>query len=96
MAPELVVARYGMQPVEVVPLGTTSVPLERLETFLRQISPRFTAMTYDLLNNNCNNFSNELSMFLLGTGIPRHILDLPNEALSTPLGCVFVSDMFCV
>jgi hypothetical protein len=90
MAPELVVARYGMQPVQVVPLGTTSVPMERFEDFLQQISPRFTTMTYDLLRNNCNNFSNELSMFLVGTGIPQHILDLPNEALSTPLGYVLV------
>uniref|UniRef100_K3WZI6 PPPDE domain-containing protein n=1 Tax=Globisporangium ultimum (strain ATCC 200006 / CBS 805.95 / DAOM BR144) TaxID=431595 RepID=K3WZI6_GLOUD len=88
MAPELVVARYGMQPVQVVPLGTTSVPMERFEDFLQQISPRFTTMTYDLLRNNCNNFSNELSMFLVGTGIPQHILDLPNEALSTPLGAM--------
>ncbi|GAB9474375.1 Peptidase [Globisporangium polare] len=88
MAPELVVARYGMQPVQVIPLGTTSVPIERFEDFLRQISPRFTAATYDLLNNNCNNFSNELALFLLGVGIPQHILDLPNEALSTPLGAM--------
>lgn len=86
MAPELVVARYGMPPVDVVSLGTTSVPIERFERFLREISPRFTAATYDLLANNCNNFSNELATFLLGTGIPQHILDLPNEALSTPLG----------
>lgn len=97
MAPELVVARYGMQPVQVIPLGTTSVPIERFEDFLRQISPRFTAATYDLLNNNCNNFSNELALFLLGVGIPQHILDLPNEALSTPLGYVhlFHSSGFC-
>lgn len=88
MAPELVVARYGMQPVQVVPLGATSVSIEHFESFLRQISPRFTAATYDLLNNNCNNFSHELAMFLLGVGIPQHILDLPNEALSTPLGYV--------
>ncbi|DBA03357.1 TPA: hypothetical protein N0F65_004634 [Lagenidium giganteum] len=88
MHPSQVVARYGMQPVEVVPLGTTDIPQERFEAFLREINHRFTAATYDLLNNNCNNFSNELANFLLGKSIPQHIIDLPNEALSTPLGAM--------
>ncbi|GLE04436.1 hypothetical protein PINS_up013378 [Pythium insidiosum] len=89
MAPELVVARYGMQPVQQIPLGETRVPRDQFEAFLRSISPRFTAETYDLLRNNCNNFSHELSQYLLdGRGIPQHILDLPNEALSTPLGAM--------
>lgn len=88
MPPSSVVARYGMEPVQVLPLGSTSVSQERLEAFLREINDRFTAETYDLIQNNCNNFSNEVSHFLLGKGIPQHILDLPNEALSTPLGAM--------
>lgn len=88
MHPDLVVARYGMQPVQIVPLGSTNVALAQFEAFLREINPRFTAATYDLLRNNCNNFSNEVATFLVGAGIPQAILDLPNEALSTPLGYV--------
>ncbi|CAG2059237.1 unnamed protein product, partial [Timema podura] len=42
--------------------------------------------TYDLLKHNCNNFSNEVSQFLCGKLIPKNILDLPDEILSTPLG----------
>jgi len=47
------------------------------------------ACTYfctDLFHNNCNNFSDEVSHFLLGKGIPKHITGLPAEVLSTPLG----------
>lgn len=36
--------------------------------------------------HNCNNFTQDLSMFLLGKGIPEHIQSLPKTFLSTPLG----------
>lgn len=48
--------------------------------------PRFRMQDYDLLTHNCNNFTNECSLFLLGKAIPQDIIDLPNRALSTPLG----------
>lgn len=86
MAPDLVVARYGMPPVKTIPLGDTQRSREQTEAFLREVSPRFTEATYDLLRHNCNNFSDELARFLLGHGIPQDILDLPNRVLSTPFG----------
>ncbi|CAK4806673.1 unnamed protein product [Aphanomyces euteiches] len=86
--PSFVVSTYG-QPVQVVQLGETEVPPEEFASFLQEISPRFTAATYNLLSHNCNNFSNEVAQFLLGSGIPQHILDLPNEVLSTPMGAMF-------
>ncbi|RHY22867.1 hypothetical protein DYB25_004054 [Aphanomyces astaci] len=85
--PEYVVETYG-SPVQVLRLGTTQVPHEAFMAFLQDVSPRFTAATYNLLTNNCNNFSNEVVNFLVGTSIPQHILDLPNEVLSTPMGYV--------
>lgn len=88
MDPQLVVARYGMQPVRTVALGETTKTQQELETYLRANSARFTDATYDLLRHNCNNFSNEVSRFLVGTGIPQYILDLPNEALNTPMGAM--------
>ncbi|KAF0689095.1 Aste57867_19367 [Aphanomyces stellatus] len=86
--PSYVVGTYG-QPVQTLTLGSTEVPAEEFAAFLREVSPRFTAATYNLLSHNCNNFSNEVAQFLLGTGIPQHILDLPNEVLSTPMGAMF-------
>lgn len=38
------------------------------------------------MKHNCNNFSDEIAQFLCGVGIPKYILDLPNEVLQTRLG----------
>ena len=40
------------------------------EYFNREINPRYTAQTYDLMNHNCNNYTDEAANFLLGKGIP--------------------------
>jgi hypothetical protein len=50
------------------------------------MAPRFTEATYNLFSHNCNNFSDECCAFLLGQGIPKHIIDMPTDFLSTPLG----------
>jgi hypothetical protein len=42
--------------------------------------------TYNLLRWNCNNFSNEVTQFLVGKEIPSHILSLPDDVMNTPLG----------
>jgi thiol-disulfide isomerase/thioredoxin len=36
--------------------------------------------------HNCNNFSNDFAMFLVGKGIPDHITSLPQTVLNTPFG----------
>jgi hypothetical protein len=74
------------RPLQVVELGETHLPREVFDQFLVEISPRFSMQTYNLLRHNCNNFSNEVANFLVGSGIPQHILDLPNDVLSTPFG----------
>ena len=67
-------------------LGDTQKTRAELETYLRSINHQYTQATYDLINHNCNNFSNTVAMFLLGTGIPTHIADLPRIVFSTPGG----------
>lgn len=42
--------------------------------------------SYDLFMHNCNNFTNDFAMFLLGRGIPDHITSLPQTVLNTPFG----------
>ena len=42
--------------------------------------------SYDLFVHNCNNFSNDFAMFLVGKGIPDHITSLPQTVLNTPFG----------
>ncbi len=67
-------------------LGFTEIPEELFMEFLRDVSPRFTQETYNVFKHNCNNFTNECAQFLLGEGIPKDIVNLPNEFLNTPVG----------
>jgi hypothetical protein len=92
LPPATVEATFGLKPCEVLPLGSTSMPKEVFEDFLKEISPRFTSETYNLFTHNCNNFSNELAEFLLGEGIPSRIVDMPqvrdpSNVLSHTLWC---------
>uniref|UniRef100_A0A7C9AD63 PPPDE domain-containing protein n=1 Tax=Opuntia streptacantha TaxID=393608 RepID=A0A7C9AD63_OPUST len=80
---------YGA-PVRVVELGVTQVPQEVFESYLQEISPRYTAETYSLLTHNCNNFSNEVAQFLVGASIPDYILNLPNEVMNSPMGALIM------
>lgn len=43
----------------------------------------FRPGTYNLFKHNCNSFTEEVSNFLVGKGIPKYILDLPEEILQT-------------
>ena len=50
--------------------------------------PFIHSLPPDLMRWNCNNFSNEAALFLLGVGIPPHILALPEQVFSSPLGAL--------
>lgn len=77
---------HGLAPITYLDMGETEITEAVFREFLMSISPRFTAATYNLLRHNCNNFSNEVCQFLLSKPIPEHIINLPNEVLSSPLG----------
>ncbi|KAF0900613.1 hypothetical protein E2562_033131 [Oryza meyeriana var. granulata] len=77
-------------PVRVEDLGVTHVPREVFEDFLQEISLRYTPATYNLLSNNCNNFTNEAAQFLVGSTIPSYILELPNEVMNSPIGALIL------
>ncbi|XP_021763447.1 desumoylating isopeptidase 1-like [Chenopodium quinoa] len=81
--------QYGT-PMKVVDLGITYLPQDVFESYLEEISDRYTAETYSLLSHNCNNFSNEVAQFLVGTSIPDYILQLPNEVMSSPMGAMIL------
>ncbi|XP_057437039.1 uncharacterized protein LOC130729337 [Lotus japonicus] len=80
---------YGA-PLRVVELGVTHVPKDVFEMYLQEISPRYLPETYSLLTHNCNNFSNEIAQFLVGSTIPEYILQLPNEVMSSPMGALIL------
>eukprot|EP00904_Undaria_pinnatifida_P002594 jgi/Undpi1/12335/HiC_scaffold_5.g02011.m1 len=76
----------GERPKEYIELGFTDLSQDVFEDFNREINPRYTAQTYDLMKHNCNNYTDESAKFLLGKGIPSYIIDLPNEVLNSPMG----------
>ncbi|KAK4998759.1 hypothetical protein LTR66_002059 [Elasticomyces elasticus] len=88
---------YGMQrcfpgsthhgrPMDIIPLGRTELPEDVISEYLESLRQIYTPESYDLFTHNCNNFTNELAMFLVGKGIPEHITNLPQTVLNTPFG----------
>ncbi|KAJ6139261.1 hypothetical protein N7471_005747 [Penicillium samsonianum] len=74
------------RPMEVVKLGTTELPNEVIEEYLGSLATIYTPESYDLFLHNCNNFTQDLAMFLVGKSIPDHIINLPRTFLETPFG----------
>ncbi|KAL4868048.1 hypothetical protein BDV12DRAFT_170275 [Aspergillus spectabilis] len=74
------------QPMEKISMGKTELPSEVIEEYLQSLSLIYTPESYDLFLHNCNNFTQDLTMFLVGKSIPEHIRNLPRTFLSTPLG----------
>lgn len=78
-----------MPPDRLISMGTTTKTRAELTAYLQSVSHLYTQQTYDLINNNCNNFSDCLCRFLLdGRGIPTEIVDLPRIVFSTPGGAM--------
>ncbi|OCK80449.1 DUF862-domain-containing protein [Lepidopterella palustris CBS 459.81] len=73
-------------PMEIIPMGKTDLPMEVILEYLDALKQIYTAESYDLFLHNCNNFSNDFAMFLVGRGIPGHITSLPQTVLNTPFG----------
>jgi PPPDE putative peptidase domain len=63
--------QHQMPPVRILELGQTQKSQTELRAFLQSIHNRFNASTYDLTRNNCNNFSDTVSQFLVGKSLSR-------------------------
>ena len=74
------------QPMEIIDMGETHLPMDVIMDYLESLKEVYTAESYDLFAHNCNNFTNDFGMFLVGKGIPDHITNLPKRILDTPFG----------
>ncbi|KAL9635212.1 MAG: hypothetical protein Q9164_003607 [Protoblastenia rupestris] len=74
------------KPMEVIPMGQTQLLVEVILEYLESLKAIYTMESYDLFLHNCNNFTNDFAMFLVGKGIPDHITSLPQTVLNTPFG----------
>jgi len=73
---------------QVLELGETSKTCEELEAYIRNVlALQHTEQNYDLLKHNCNHYADDVAKFLLdGKGLPSSIVNVAEEALSTPQG----------
>lgn len=74
------------RPMSVVDLGKTELPVDVVEEYVESLEQIYTPESYDLFLHNCNNFTQDLAMFLVGKSIPEEITSLPETFLSTPIG----------
>mmetsp|Transcript_90073 Transcript_90073/g.232482 ORF Transcript_90073/g.232482 Transcript_90073/m.232482 type:complete len:476 (+) Transcript_90073:76-1503(+) len=68
----------------VVKAGYTFVEHDEFVAFIRdKMVDRYTGLEkYDLLSHSCNHFADEVMHFLTGHGVPDHVLELQNMALT--------------
>lgn len=87
LPPDVVEKELKMAPVVVQHLGDTYITQREFECFLESIKGRFTPEEYDLVNWNCNHFTNVCSRFLLnGKEIPDEIKNLPHQVEESLVG----------
>ena len=79
---------YGY-PVKELDFGYTTKTEEDLKAYIKSINSQFTINTYDVLNHNCNHFTDAALYFLVGKHLPDSILKQHEEILNTPMGQMF-------
>ncbi|RMD42688.1 hypothetical protein DV735_g2402, partial [Chaetothyriales sp. CBS 134920] len=74
------------RPMRIVQLGKTHLTPDTIEEYIVSLESVYTPESYDLFLHNCNSFSQDLSVFLVGKSIPEEITSLPETFLRTPIG----------
>eukprot|EP01071_Lankesteria_metandrocarpae_P000500 Lankesteria_metandrocarpae@DN1067_c0_g1_i1.p1 len=91
MPPEELERSYNMNPKRVLSLGFTQKTKSEFHKQLAEWTPKFTEKTYDLINWNCNHFTNECAKFLIAQEIPKEYLHQHDEVKNTPLGSMILT-----
>ena len=74
---------FGTTPTRIEDIGTTTRTIQELKEFVRtKMRKKYNYNSYDVISNNCNHFTNDVSHFLVHRGIRKSIVTLPNELLS--------------
>lgn len=77
-------------PSKIQRLGLTLKTVKEVESyFYRELDANFTEANYDILENNCNHFSDQASLFMLGQQIPEEIRRQPERAMNAPMVRLF-------
>jgi len=81
-------ASVSVPVTQILNLGETNKTCQELEAYIYSVLAfQHTEQNYNLLTHNCNHFADDVAKFLLdGKGLPDHIVDFGQDALSTPQG----------
>ncbi|CAO1614262.1 unnamed protein product [Sympodiomycopsis kandeliae] len=66
-------------PVQIMQMGETEIDYDTWNVILEDLRDRYRPEAYNLMNFNCNNFSNDVANILIGNDIPEHITSLPTD-----------------
>lgn len=81
--------KYGT-PIEIKSYGKCYITPDIFDEFLQDLKDRpdmkYSAVSYDLFDNNCNHFTSVMLEFLTGNTLEDRILTLPQQVLTTPNG----------
>ncbi|CAH1645251.1 unnamed protein product [Spodoptera littoralis] len=70
-------------PHRVERLGETFVPFQVFSDYIQGLSTTtYSPSAYNLLEHNCNHFSEEVAQFLCGAHVPKHIVAQPDDLLA--------------
>ena len=74
---------FGATPTRIEDIGTSTRTVQELKEFVRsKMRKKYNYVSYDVISNNCNHFTNDISQFLVHRGIRKSIVSLPSELLS--------------
>lgn len=79
---------YG-KPIDEIAVGETEIPKEIFDDYLKDLEHKYTAEKYDLINHNCNMFTEEAVDFLTGVPLDKKYANQAKEILATPAGQKF-------
>ncbi|KAI5186425.1 desumoylating isopeptidase 1 [Nematocida homosporus] len=72
-------------PVRKEAFGESLLSSEEFDRFLLEQQALFSEQTYDLLENNCNHFSDVVLKCLVGRGTPEYVMALSDLLKGSPL-----------
>jgi len=74
------------RPTRAMRLGLTTKKLDNLREFVfMNLDRKYSRTSYDVLDRNCNHFSDEAAHFLLGRGIPDDVRLQPQRLMGAPV-----------
>ncbi len=81
---------YGYPILKLENYGETEVDQELFESYISSIDSEFQPENYNLINHNCNHFTENVCSFLTGKSIPDYVLNQIDGIKDTQLGKAFL------